>query len=403
MIRRLALIAAATAGIGCLFSGWGIDRGYPTALYGLTCALVEDHSLSLDGQKGLLGYDWAVYRDRLYSDKAPGPALLMVPVYLVVRQLTADPDWRFTLTLLIGLTIPAATAPIAVGLLTLRLGGTQPVEAAATFAGGSLYLPYLTVGVADPVATAAVAWAWALGMRRDGGRLALAGGLAGFAVLCRYQTLLLVLPLAVGVAVVRRRRAWPFLVMFAVMIGAVLGYNALCFDDPLTFPTWHWRGKAGAAPTLQASAPDAGRLAAMTLGWRRGLLVFTPLLLAAPLGLWHLSRRHAGTAASATAALLAYFGFLSANRGWVGGADYGMRFSLVALPLLWGLIYAGEGLPMTRLRRALAAPGIVVALLGLLGGPYVPFTEPHPIAWKARQIAADGPTTILSGTSRGPQ
>ena len=123
----MALLYGVSLGIYVLFSGYGIDRGYPTALYGLTRAIVEDHTLSLDGQQDLLGYDKSIYQGRLYSDKAPGPALLMVLPYSVLRLLVSDPDLLFTLTMLLGLTVPSATAPVAIWLLLKRSGAATPL------------------------------------------------------------------------------------------------------------------------------------------------------------------------------------------------------------------------------------------------------------------------------------
>ena len=405
VLRRVLaplLLWLAVAGLAALLSGYGIDRGYPTALYGLTAAIVEDHQLSLDGQRDLLGYDKSIYQGRLYSDKAPGPALLMIPPYLLARAATADPDLRFTLTLLLGLTLPAATAPLAV-LLLLRRAGSEPLLGAATFAFATLFLPYLTVGTSDAVATAAVAWAFALGFGKDERELWLAGAAAGFAVLARYQTLLLMAPLAIALLVSLRGRAYRFALPLLAGIVAVLGYNLAAFGHPLSFPTYHWQGKAGAAPTLIMEAPSLGRLFDMTLGERRGLLVFTPVLVLAPLGLWELGRRAPRSAAIVVASLGGYFGYLLCNRGWAGGADYGMRFSLVALPLLWLLVFAPDGRIAARARRMLLVPGALVALLGALAGPYVPYREPHPIAYKARDLRDHGSRTILDGVPRGPR
>lgn len=403
---RSALLVLLPAAAYVLLSGYGVHRGYPTALYALTVAMVEQRTLCLDGQQELLGYDRAIFEGRLYSDKAPGPSFVMIPAYVVARALTADADLRFTLTVLLGMTLPAATAPLAMALLLRRAGAAEAELGGYAFAFGTLFFPYATVAISDPLATAALAWSLALALSRTSAGLAASGALAGLAILCRYQALLLLLPPALALLASAGRKARGHAIAFAapllLALSLVLAYNQAAFGDPLSFPTQHWRGKTGQVPTLQMGAPSLGRLAGMTLSPRRGLFVFTPVLLLAPAGALLLLRSAWRTGALVLASLLLYFGYLLANVGWSGGADYGLRYGVLPLPLLWLLVFTGEGRSSSRLRRVLLVPGVLIALLGALGGPYVPHDEKEPIPWKARQLARDGPRTIFSGEPKTP-
>jgi hypothetical protein len=288
-----------------------------------------------------------------------------------------------------------------VGLLVSRTGGADALLGALGFAFASLFFPYATVGVSDPLAACAVAWAYALGMARDGRLLWLSGVMAGLAVLTRYQAILLVGPLVLATILSRRRGALPFLLPLLAAVALLLAYHAAAFGSPLSLPTRYWRG-VKAVPTLELGAPTGERLVAMTLGMRRGVLVFTPVLFLCPVGAVVLLRAAWRTGLVVLAAVVAYFGFLACNAGFGGGADYGMRYSVDALPLLWVLVHAAGGVAARRLRGALYVPSLAIALLAALGGPYVPLREPRPIAYKARDLWQDGPRTILHAVPRSP-
>ncbi|MFN7973799.1 MAG: hypothetical protein U0166_15870 [Acidobacteriota bacterium] len=401
--REALLLFIVPLGAYTLLSGYGIDRGYPTALYGLTRAIVEDHSLSLDRQKELLGYDKAIYKGRLFSDKAPGPALVMIPAYLAARAITPDADLCFTITLLFGMMLPSATAPLAVRLLVARTGSPHGAIGGWCFAFATLFFPYATVGISDPLAATAIAWAWALGIGTGDLALYASGACAGLAILTRYQAALVIAPLAVYVLATRRLASVRFFVPLALAAIAVLGYNFAAFDHPLTFPTFHWQGKPGAAPTLQMGRPTISRAYEMSFGLRRGLFVYTPLLLLVPVGAIELSRRSPLLAASAIAGLALYFGYLLCNAGFWGGADFGLRFSIPALPLCFLLLLAGKSPLSGRAALVFAIPSACVALLGALSGPYVPFRERNPLRYELDALLEHGPRTILSGVPRSPQ
>lgn len=397
------LLLVVPLGVYTLLSGYGIDRGYPTALYGLTRAIVEDHTVSLDSQKDLLGYDKAVYRGHLFSDKAPGPAILMIPAYLAARAITSDPDLCFTITLLLGMVLPAATAPLAVRLLVDRSGSPHGALAAWCFAFASLFFPYASVGVSDPLAATAIAWSWALALGSGGLPLVASGVCAGFAILTRYHSALLLAPLCVHLVFTRRLGSLRFFLPLFVAVAAVLGYNALAFDHAFAFPTYHWQGKPGGAPTLQMGVPTWGRALAMTFGLRRGLFVYTPLLLLVPVGAVELARRSAGLLASVLAAIAAYFGYLLCNAGFWGGADFGLRFSLPALPLCFLLVFASKDAIAARVAMVFAAPSFAIALLGALAGPYVPFPERNPLRYELHALLEHGPRTMFWGVPKSPQ
>ncbi len=395
--RRLLAILGAYPILLLFLSGYGIDRGYPTALYSLTVSLADQGTVMIDSQRPLLGYDYA-YRDgHYYSDKAPGPSFLMLLPYVIVRRLTADPDLCFTLTMLIGLTLPAATAPLGLFVWCKRLRLPGKRVAVLGFAFGSLFFVYGTVGMADPLAAAFIVW---MGAAAAAGPSLLAGLLAGMAILTRYQAALLVLPFIVREVIRSRRKSLRFLVPVGAALLLLMIYNAASFGHPLALSTWFWRGKQGLAPTLQMEMPSLGRLIAMTFGERRGLFLFTPILLAVPVGFYELRKKRA-EALTILSGLLLFFGYLAMNHGYAGGADYGLRLSVPALPLLFVAVAAGGGNLYRRLRLLLIVPSVAIALLGALAGPYVPYREQHPIAYKAHDLWKVGSRSILRGLPKG--
>jgi hypothetical protein len=291
--------------------------------------------------------DLVFARGRFHPNKAPGTAFLAVPayagMYAVERAFGIDPDTPKALA--VGAWL---TGVFSVGLLSAlavvafhRLSGS--LLATAAFAFGTMYFPYATMLFEhDVVAACLVLALYAIGRARaSGARWAvLAGACAGWAAITNYVTAVVVVMLAIYLAATHRNfRAWmgyavgvlgPFLLICA--------YNVACFGTPFT------TNYAAQNPLFQTAgswlgvfvAPDPGVLVEALFSPFRGLLVSSPVLVLAPVGLVMMirDRRTRGVAWLCAAIVAFYFLFTMSFNAWQGGNGVGPRYLVPAVPFL---------------------------------------------------------------------
>ncbi len=282
--------------------------------------------------------DKSTYHGHLYSDKAPGMSVLELPAAEAVG-LPSPYHWPYEGLRLWAVRVLASGLALIVGaFLVGRISeGIAPGYGGAalvTFALGTLVAPLAAANfehvTAGTVALAAFALAWR--------RRPLAAGLAaGAAVDFAYETGLIVAILAVYVAYkLGRRGIGEFalgLVPAAVLLGA---YDWVAFGAP-----WHlsYSYKSAEFSAQQSSGlfgihlPYLHAIHAVLVG-RGGLLLISPVLIAAAYGLFLLRRRYPAEAAVCAAVTLA---FLFLEWGYFdpyGGLSPGPRFFVPAIPFL---------------------------------------------------------------------
>jgi hypothetical protein len=307
--------------------------------YELTRHLVLQHTLTVE--RGL--FDRAVFDGRSYSDKAPGMSFLAVPAYVLERAAgiaKAPGDWHaegdLSLWLLRVLVsgLPFLLAVLIVGRLAEELVAGAGALTAATFGAATIAAPLgptlFEHDTAAAFAIAAFACAW---LGRSRGWAVAAGLCAGTAVLFQYATALIALALLVYCG---RRAGWFLLGVIppALALGA---YDWAAFGSP-----FHLSYRYVANPFAERQhhgffgigVPTLGGLREVLVG-NRGLLVFSPVLAAAAVGLWLLWRR--GDRAEALLAAVVTVLFVLLAGGYFlpyGGGSPGPRFLVPALPFL---------------------------------------------------------------------
>ncbi len=267
--------------------------------YELTRHLVLYHTLVLEPNL----FDRALFHGRTYSDKAPGMSFLAVPAFELERvagvakaprgwEAKGDPSLWLIRVLTSGVLFMLSV--FVVGRLGERIvAGTGAATAAifgvATLAT-SLAPTFFEHDAAGAFAIAAFAFAW---LGRRPAALALAGFCAGTAVLFQYATGFVALALLAYAAWRHGRRALWFLLGAAPPAIALGAYDWAAFGSPFHVSYRYVRNAYTESQHhgfFGIGVPTLGGVKDVLVG-TRGLLYFSPVLVAAAVGLWLLYRR----------------------------------------------------------------------------------------------------------------
>jgi hypothetical protein len=356
--------------------------------WALAASLVENRTAEISGVLPLLGTSFEDVSEkdgRVYSNKAPGAALLALPGYVAARPFAGPPSaasLRPSLTLmrLAAATLPTLLLALVLQGAALRLGATP---ARARFAAATLLFatPLFAYGLllfSHALAAACLFGAWAAffvtGAGSPARRDVLGGALLGLAVLAEYPAAVPAAVIALCAVIPAPRRA------IAVAAGAapaaliLCAYDALCFGSPFALSSGFERVAAfrGLAATglFGVGLPSPSVLLRLLLDPSRGLLVFTPLLLlwpwAFPAARERTSRAGGLALALVPASILLFY---SGYPNWHGGFTVGPRYLVAALPFLVLPFAFREG---GALEAGLAGASVLACVGTSLAFPFVP-------------------------------
>jgi len=358
--------------------------------FDLLRAIVERHTLQIDAYHENT-QDKAHFQGHYYSEKAPGLVFLALPFALAARPALRiagvdpeSPQGEIALSYIAtagAVALPAALAGICLFFLGLRFAGDSGAAAFGTlvlcqgtpvWAYAGLFWAHALVG-----ACLLLAFAAALKLRHKKGvggdfLWALAVGLAaGWATVTEYPAA----PASALLAFLALSQAWPqgsaarWRVTAGVGTGAgicllvLLAYLHATFGsfrpsysyyDPNNFTFMQQQGYLG------LTYPHPDRLLKLLFGCSRGLFFASPVALAAPVGLWWLSKDKSDRAAAlVTAAIAAYYFLFNASfYWWKSGLSFGPRYAGACIPLLC------VGLAVTWQRSSPAWRRVLVGLGG---------------------------------------
>jgi hypothetical protein len=301
--------------------------------------------------------DITYWRGHTYSNKAPGLAMLSLPVYLVAREAGVPDEGNPTRMLWVLSLFGAALSALVVLLLVReaadRVVGGSGTTVAVLLAGSTLLLPFATVFYAHARSAMLVMAAFTvLFLFRDGpapvGTAAVAGLAAGLAVTTEYPCLLAALVFGMYAALARPRLGR----VVAYAAGSLVGFAPLVFYNRWAFGSiWHfsWSGgrpTGGDLPSGEVvgqTHTTVHRLLESLFGFS-GLFTMAPVLVVAVAGLVLLARRGFRGEAAAVAAVAAAYVVFNASYGsgfdaWLGGERYLVpMLPLLGLPLACALV-----------------------------------------------------------------
>lgn len=279
---------------------------------------------------------------RIYAFFAPLQSVLMVPFLLAARIVPAggiDPTVIETFVVSLGLFPLVSTAVIVLLFLSLRLLGCEPRAALAAvlaIAVGSLFWHYARMGQEENLVALGFAL-WLYGAARlaaDRPFPAVFLGLGAVVALATRwaaapQLVVLFAATLILFARFRPRLRWADLALGALAVLA--GVSLLLLYNHLRFGDWRQTGYgiwyAHEKLTMFRLEGYGGHFAALLVSPYRGLLVYSPVVLAAVAGAFTL---RPGTprllAWTGLSVLLAALLFYSSFRFWSGGHSWGPRF-----------------------------------------------------------------------------
>lgn len=373
--------------------------------YDFVRAVVEKRTVRIDAYHENSN-DKAFVDGHWYSDKAPGVALLAVPLVEAgepaLRLLGVDPgSYRGVVALtyvstVLTAVLPTALAALVIQWIAIRAGASSvgALVAGTAFALATPAWTYATLFWSHGLVACCLIIAFGLALllrgECDDRRAVLLGlgvGLsAGWAVLTEFPVVIPAVLLA-GLALwhARQRGAQkPLLVGLVVGAGAcglvLLTLNWISFGSPFRFGysndlEFVLRRVAGEyIGFFNHRWPNLGVLREISFGRFRGLLPLSPFLVLAPVGMVRLAKRPGMEASALVLALIVSYFFIenSAYRGWYGGSNYGPRYLAGALPFLClplAFVWRSEEKVLRLVMSGLIAYGCVMSLVAVSTNP----------------------------------
>ena len=362
--RKSAFLLFVVIFLSCVYfyegGGWNQNSRFD-----LLRAIVERHTLQIDAYHENT-QDKAHFQGHYYSDKAPGLVFLAVPFAVVARPALCvagidpeSPRGEMALSYIVSacaVALPTALAGVCLFFLGLRFGAgvTGAAFGALVICLGTPMWAYASLW-AHALVGACLVFAFAAALKladsnsaRADFLWALAVGLAaGWATVTEYPAA----PASAMLAFLALSQAWPrgsvarWRVMASLSLGAgicvvvLLVYLHAAFGafrpsyayyDPNSFSFMQQQGYMG------LTYPHPDRLLKLLFGCSRGLFFASPIVLAAPVGLWWLWKDRPNRAAALVAAAIAayYFLFNASFYWWKAGLSFGPRYAGACIPLL---------------------------------------------------------------------
>lgn len=418
----------------------------------LTFAMVDHHSLNIDPYHAGLG-DMSYWHGHHYSDKAPGMSFLAVPPYAVFRaafpaavgvhyKRTRHGAYaiplktvyiRYAMDYLL-LIFPSAIFGVLLWLFLSRVTGDQrwALFLTSVYSLGTIAWVYTVQFLSHQIAAILFFGSFLLlyhqVARRAGGRRvylfgALAGLLAGYAVITEYPTVVIAAALGGYLLLVARRRLATCAAFIAGMIppaALAMAYDTAAFGKPFALGYAHVQSAAyhnsirtgflGIANPAKygVQPPSLSSIWQITFGTYRGIFLVSPVLLLFFAGLIFMWKRRDLRPEFwlCVAVVLLYF-LLDASRGkglngWSGGYSVASRHLTPMLPFMILPMAFGLGNRVFRwVLAALGALSIAIMFMIVATGASFVFSDQNPLVHEVLRPFLRGTIQISWGSFLG--
>jgi len=322
--------------------------------FDLVRSIVEQGSAKIDRYHENTG-DKARRGDHYYCDKAPGVSWLAVPVYAGVYGAGGGGDMGSTclaaasyLATVWAVSIPAAMALVMLFRLLAIMGLSMPASLAVSLAYGfgTLAFPYATLFYGHQLSASLLLIGFALLVQarqapqaRSRGFYFATGVLLGYSITVEYPAVLAVAVLGAYALwfVKPRERLMALVFGIAVPVLTLMAYHAIVFGGPLTVPyDFSTQEHRGQGFFMGLGAPLDGAIRGVLISSHRGLFYSAPwLLFALPGAAWLWRRRKFRAEGVVCVVVSLLFVWLNVSLvDWAGGATFGARYLILAIPFL---------------------------------------------------------------------
>jgi hypothetical protein len=364
----------------------GREEWNATSRFDLTYALAEEGTFRIDSYHGNTG-DKVHFGGHYYSDKAPGPALLAVPFYQILRRFGVEEERtiQYLLTLIV-VGIPCALSALALHRLLGEAGGADEdgkITLTLAYALGTLIAPFSTVFYGHTLAASTALVSFFLLFRMRAGIYPerwstawLAGFVCAWGVLCDFPAAIVVVLLSgyLLIALKKKRLLVPWCLGVAIPLVLLGYYNHSCFGSPFASSYSYHQVYDHHAGFLGITLPKLDALWGITFSPYRGIFYQSPFLLLIFPAFVYFARRK--SLREWLLCLLMTAGFFFFNAGyayWDGVGSIGARFLIPVLPFLV--------LPLAALPKSWRGPLKALALVSIVFMLVINATEPR-AEWK---------------------
>jgi len=354
--------------VNLFLCGWHLHDGANdncVSRAAMVAGVVQHGTLSIDPWHEFTG-DKSLVNGHYYSDKAPLPALLMVPVWWVftkagIMDPVADGVMPDGLLRLSGFFCGSVPLALIITLLWLRArekpGMIPPVLLAALPVYGSFLFVFSGAFFGHLLGAVFLLGSW---IALERGRPLPAGALAAAAVLCEYPLFVFPLVWLVRSLLLRQWRNAVILCVGALpFVIAIMGYNATLTGSMFSIGYDHLVNFASEGYGLGVPRPEA--IFHLTITDYRGLFVYLPVLLVAMIAMVISPEEKRLWRDPIIVASTIEFLLIAGHAMWWGGWTYGPRhLTALAVILIW------RSWPALAAARWVRWPFIATAGFGLL-------------------------------------
>lgn len=361
-------------------------------------SLVEKGSFEISWTEPLIGpnVDTARIGDSVYSNKAPGPAIVAAPVYALTRLFIGPPDASNIRISWFAMRFATASLPLLLLGIWLYRRGTDEFGLATLLFATPLFVYSLLFF--SHVFAAVLIYA-AFRLLFDEGefrplRLVVAGISAGLAVISEFPSVFAVAVFGIGLLFNEKRvrlAGLGYFVLGGVPFAAfLLIYNNALFGSPFSMSYAHesfpeWAAVAGQG-VFGIGIPTLSNAYLLLISPARGLFFYSPILLLPLINFLtsgdRTTLRHRVRSAAVLLTILLLCGHGAAHGGWAFGA----RYLVIIMPLMLDSVFNGEMKDASSaLKGVLFGLSFVLSSLAIFTFPFAPpeFQFPHNDFWMA--------------------